>query len=176
MKHLLLSLAVCATALATFGQIARPCGTDEERQRLIREVPGYLEYEATLRSELQELMRNNASQRDGMTVYTIPIVFHVLHLRGQENISNEQILDAVRILNEDYRKLNPDTAGVWSQFWPRIGDAYMEFRLPTRDPVGNCTNGIDRIMSVETLRGQAESKLKPWPSARFRISSRESSG
>ncbi|MEO8588682.1 MAG: M43 family zinc metalloprotease [Flavobacteriales bacterium] len=167
MKHLLLSLAACSLAYATFGQVARPCGTDEERQRLIREEPGYLEYEARVRSEIADLMRNNASQRDGMTVYTIPIVFHVLHLRGQENISNEQILDAVSILNEDYRKLNADTAGVWPYFWPRIGDAYMEFRLPTIDPVGNCTNGIDRIMSVETLRGQAKSKINPWPREKY---------
>ncbi|HMC98353.1 MAG TPA: hypothetical protein VKG92_11895, partial [Flavobacteriales bacterium] len=108
MKKILLALAACSISIASIAQTPRPCGTDEERQRLIREVPGYLEYEAALRGELQELMRNNRSERGGMTVYTIPIVFHVLHLRGTENISNEQIQDAVRILNEDYRRLNAD--------------------------------------------------------------------
>jgi len=164
MKHTLLALAACSISFATFAQqAAQPCGTAQERQRLIAEEPGYLEYEATVEAEIRELMRNNATQRDGLTVYTIPIVFHVLHLRDTENITNEQILDAMRILNEDFRKLNADTAGVWPYFQSRIGDAAMEFRLPTLDPVGNCTNGIDRIMTVETLRGQAESKLKPWP-------------
>ncbi len=168
MKHLLLALATCSISYASLAQqVPLPCGTDAERQRLIREEPGYLQYETSLREELREIMRNNATQRGGMTVYTIPIVFHVLHLRGVENISNEQILDAVRILNEDFRKLNADTAGVWPFFQPRIGDAYMEFRLPTKDPVGNCTNGIERIMSVETMRGTAASKLKPWPRDKY---------
>jgi hypothetical protein len=34
-------------------------------------------------------------------VYKIPIVFHVLHNNGVENISDEQIYDALAILNRD---------------------------------------------------------------------------
>ncbi len=36
-------------------------------------------------------------------IYKIPIVFHILHNGGVENISNEQVFDAVNILNRDYR-------------------------------------------------------------------------
>lgn len=163
MKHRLLTLATCSITLASFGQAPNWCATDVERQRLLREEPGYAKYEIAVDGDMEALMRNHLHDRDEMPVITIPIVFHVLHLRGTENISNEQILDAVRILNEDFRKLNADTAGVWPEFQPRIGDARMEFKLPTIDPIGNCTNGIDRIMTVETLRGMRESKLKPWP-------------
>lgn len=167
MKHLLLTLAAGSISLASFGQSPNWCGTDAERQRLLREEPGYAKYEIAVDGDLEAIMRNNMHLRDDMPVYTVPIVFHVLHLRGVENISDAQILDAVEILNEDWRKMNADTAGVWPIFQSRIADMRMEFRLPTIDPVGNCTNGIDRIMTVETLRGAAMSKLKPWPRDKY---------
>ena len=44
--------------------------------------------------------------------YIIPVVVHVLHQGGPENISDAQILDAMRILNEDYNKQNADTIDV----------------------------------------------------------------
>ncbi len=40
-------------------------------------------------------------------VYKIPIVFHVLHNNGVENISDEQIYDALAILNRDFRSAIP---------------------------------------------------------------------
>ena len=50
------------------------------------------------------------------TVFRIPVVFHVLHNQGIENISDEQIINAVAILNRDYRKQNADTATVHPDF------------------------------------------------------------
>ena len=39
----------------------------------------------------------------------IPVIFHVIHEGGAENISKAQILDQLRILNEDLNRKNPDT-------------------------------------------------------------------
>ena len=77
-------------------------------------------------------------------VYVIPVVFHVLHQGGSENISNAQIEDAIRILNVDFRKLNEDTADIVPEFKQLAADIQVEFRLATIDPEGNCTNGIVR--------------------------------
>ena len=44
----------------------------------------------------------NASKIAAVTNYTIPVVFHVLHLNGNENISDAQVEDAVNNLNIDY--------------------------------------------------------------------------
>ena len=41
-------------------------------------------------------------------LYTIPVVFHILHLGGSENISNEQVYDGIKHMNEDFRKRNED--------------------------------------------------------------------
>ena len=61
-----------------------------------------------------EKAKNNAIPKG--VVYKIPIVFHVLHNNGLENISDEQIYDALAILNRDFRKQNADTATVQSDF------------------------------------------------------------
>lgn len=81
------------------------------------------------------------------TVYTIPVVFHVLHNGGSENISREQILDALAILNRDYRKLNLDANNVAPEFQGLPADIEVEFKLATKAPDGTCFNGVTRTQS-----------------------------
>ena len=82
--------------------------------------------------------------------YVIPIVFHVLHNNGPENVSDEQIKEQVRRLNLDFSASNEDTIDVVSAFKSIIGNANIEFRLAKIDPQGNATNGIVRY---ETEQG-----------------------
>lgn len=90
----------------------------------------------------QNVTENNEySNRDQL--HTIPVVFHVVHL-GEEigtgtNISDEQILDGLRVLNEDFRKIantNGDGNGV---------DVEIEFCLAQRDTNDAPTTGINRV-------------------------------
>lgn len=87
------------------------------------------------------------------TVYTIPVVFHVLHNNGTENISDEQILDALDILNRDYRLLNSDAANCVADFISLQQDAEIEFVLATKAPNGTCFTGITRTVSTMTYDG-----------------------
>ena len=50
-------------------------------------------------SQLRIIEDSMKLQAPSRVVYTIPLVFHVLHNGGSENISREQIEDAVAILN-----------------------------------------------------------------------------
>ncbi len=167
MKRSILGLFSITTAFVLSAQTPEWCGTEEVRRRLIAEDPTYLDREAALEEEIRQLLTNSAEQRDDETVYVIPIVFHIIHLGGAENITNEQVLDQVDILNRDFRKLNPDISQVVPAFQGVAGDARIEFRLPTLDPYGNCTNGIDRIRSIETMVGNDGSKLNPWPRDKY---------
>lgn len=143
------------------------CATDIMRARAIAENPDFLEEEAQLMAEIDELLHGSLEQRGGNQVYVIPVVFHVLHLGGQENITNAQILNAMDILNRDYAKLNPDTISVHPSMRDRIANMRIEFKLASRDPQGGCTNGIVRYRSAETLRGESTSKIDPWPRSRY---------
>jgi PKD repeat protein len=105
--------------------------------------------------------------------YTIPIVFHILHAGGPENISNEQIENCVEIMNRDFQLLNADANNVNPVFEGIVADAQIEFKLAKRDPSGNCTNGITRTFTQETFNGSANrvtivaNEHGNWPGNRY---------
>lgn len=87
------------------------------------------------------------------TIYTIPVVFHILHNGGPENISKEQILSAMSILNRDYAMLNSDTASIQSVFQPIKSKVDIKFVLATKAPNGTCFPGWTRTQSSMTSNG-----------------------
>ncbi len=103
-----------------------------------------------------ELIRKQESKNNDApkgTIYKIPVVFHVLHNGGNENISDDQIQDAMDILNRDYRKLNADANSVNSDFTGMPADVEIEFVLATKAPNGTCFKGITRTASAMSFQG-----------------------
>jgi PKD repeat protein len=74
-----------------------------------------------------------------------------VHLYGEENISKEQIEDQLRILNEDFQRLNADTTNTRPMFKGRAADCEVEFKLARIAPDGSCTEGITRHYSELTV-------------------------
>ena len=117
-----------------------PCGTYERMDEL-ENLPVYKQNILTsqqIKDQEGEIIAPKG------TVYTIPIVFHVLHDGGESNISYEQIVDGLRILNEDYRMLNPDVNDVAPVFAGMQADAEIQFVLATKAPNGECFRGVTR--------------------------------
>ncbi len=97
-----------------------------------------------------ELIREQEAQNNTTTkapVWYVPIVFHVLHDGGVENISDEQILNGLEILNRDYRLQNTDAANVHPDFQGMPADVEIEFVLATKAPNGACFSGITRTQN-----------------------------
>ena len=143
------------------------CGTTQAHQRLYEQHPELKQAEADYNAILDEQIKAKQGNRSAEQVYIIPIVFHIIHTNGPENISDAQIIDQVAILNRDFRKLNADTAAIVAPFKELAADTKIEFRLAQVDPNGNCTNGIDRIYSHKTNKANDESKLNPWPRSKY---------
>src|SRR5688572_10697403 len=100
--------------------------------------------------------------------FTIPVVFHILHQGGSENISDDQVTDAVNILTRDFSKMNADTNDVVGAFKNKIGNPEITFVLATKDPSGNCTNGIVRHWDPKTDWSNSFNNYKySWPSSRY---------
>ena len=57
-------------------------------------------------SEIQKQLKHNSLFRNSShgIIYQIPVVVHVIHNGGNENISDAQIQSQIDVLNEDYRK------------------------------------------------------------------------
>ena len=171
-KIFLLFITLFAYQYAT-AQGLKMCGTDEAEREFFNQHPDlYKKY--LLREEAKKLVdeteaqRGYASQRTAaQQIYIIPVVFHVLHQFGTENISDAQIYDVIRVINEDYSKSNSDYANTVAQFQSIAGNVGIEFRLAQLDPNGNCTNGIDRIYSHLTNNGGDNAKLNPWPADEY---------
>jgi len=103
------------------------------------------------RKQQQNEARRNLNQRPAAyATYIIPIVFHVLHIGGPENISDAQVKDGLRILNRDFAKQNPDTTEIIAVFKNLADSAKIQFALATKDPLGNCTNGIVHHYDTDT--------------------------
>lgn len=127
------------------------CGTTEVMNQWMKANPEKAKQFLALQDEAKRHDENGFSAKmTASTIYTIPVVFHVLHLNGSENISDAQIQDAVNILNRDFRKLNSDTVTIVNEFKNLAADVGFEFRLATKDENGNCTNGITRHYDSRT--------------------------
>lgn len=113
-------------------------------------------------------LENNRPSGTEATVYTIPVVFHVIYDSEEDNITLAQIQDAIRVLNRDYRRLNADTANTRAIFKGVAADAEIEFRLAKVDPNGNCTDGVTRTQSSLTVEAHNNVKqLSHWPNNKY---------
>ncbi len=172
-----ITIAVTALLLSVNISVAQEsyihCGTNEAMKKIFDEHPEmyqqFLQDEIRLAAEDKAAAANNYKDQEKVaaTIYTIPIVFHVIEQGGTENISDAQIYDEVRILNNDYRKLNSDTTAIVPSFRTIAADIQIQFRLAQKDPNGNCTNGIDRVYSSLTNNADDNSKLNDWPRNKY---------
>ncbi|MCB0757436.1 MAG: PKD domain-containing protein [Flavobacteriales bacterium] len=145
------------------------CGANEldRMGTLITGHPERLQEIAQVEAQLEHFTQTweLEAREDG---YVIPVVFHIIHNNGSENISNEQVHDAVRVMNEDFNKMTPDWTQVQPEFLSLVADMGITFKLAQLDPDGNCTNGITRTVSTLTNSGDQNMKnLINWPRNRY---------
>ena len=148
------------------------CHTYEMQEKLFKERPELKLEAEKLQREFDLRMKgvpNGSFNRKSGDPYIIPVVFHIIHDNGSENISNEQVMDAVREMTLDFNAENLDLPLVNQAFADIVGNVGIEFRLARLDPQGNCTNGIVRTLSSTTYSGGENLKtVSPiWDRSRY---------
>ena len=120
------------------------CGTMSHFQHRVSADPTchtrMQETEARIQQWLQQQGKSNRAE----STITIPVVVHVVWHEAVENISDQQILSQIQILNEDFQLLNEDSLEESHPFWNASSNTGIEFCLASQDPDGNPTNGITR--------------------------------
>jgi PKD repeat protein len=152
-RHLFLgSLMLCASLLWPCTAAAQQaCGQADVMELWFKKHPELkAAFEEAQLKRAAQLRPGAALQLLSAPAYTIPVVFHILHLGGPENISDAQVIDQVAILNRDYQKQNADTALIVPTFTNNIANVGFSFKLATIDPNGNCTDGIVRHYTHRT--------------------------
>jgi PKD repeat protein len=171
MKKVYLIGTLLASAFLSIGTVsAQTCISETMFQEAAAKNPALLQSRAAMEAATQQYIATHSANRTAAdtTVRIIPVVFHILHEGGSENISKAQILDQIRILNLDFRGKNADTTLLPVAFRPLKADSRIEFRLAQKDPNGNCTDGIVRKFTHLTNNARDNVKsLSRWPTEKY---------
>jgi hypothetical protein len=163
-KILFASLILLATFANVSAQNFTPCVTDEYHRRLLAVHPALAAAEEQANRQAREQLASVTNKK--APVRYIPVVFHVIHENGVENIAQSQIMDALRVINEDYRKKAGTNGG--SSTDALAADMEIEFRLAQYDPSGNKHDGIIRIENSMTNEARDNVKaLSYWDATRY---------
>src|ERR1043166_3094990 len=108
-KTLIFTALLAATAFAPSARAQdNKCSTHQHLEQLLNSDPLLQQEWDQFQSKVQQITDNNSGLKQQPSVQSvprvIPVVFHVIHEGGAENISRAQILDQIRILNLDYSK------------------------------------------------------------------------
>lgn len=150
------------------------CYTYEMMQHQEQLSPGYL-------NSVQETFyrAKQSFSQDRSTVYTIPVVVHIVYNGAAENLDDSVVFNQIAVLNETFRRTNPDTVNMRSVFEPIVGDTYIEFKLAQIDPNGQPTNGITRTSTTqnsffgvggfpaEGVKSSSDGGIDPWDQNRY---------
>lgn len=144
---------------------------DLKAQQVPCAFDNYQRLHKTTIAEVEKIIREGViksksyKQLTSSSVKIIPVVVHVIHNGGTENITDAQIQSQIDVLNEDFRKIvgtNGDGNGV---------DTEIEFCLAKKTPEGKCTNGIVRIQSAlsnhQTYQRSLLKQLSYWDNTRY---------
>ncbi|MFN0016178.1 MAG: FG-GAP-like repeat-containing protein [Saprospiraceae bacterium] len=145
----LFTLLMCASTEAPLlGQ--RVCGSMEVYERQLQQSLRFRRNQTELEGYSQRFSDDFRKSRGFQTIYTIPVVVHVVWNTAQQNISDDQIFSQLEVLNEDFRKLNSDLSGTPATFAGSAADCEIQFCLARTTPAGTATNGIVRRQTIVT--------------------------
>jgi len=170
MKNRLLPLIFAF--LATTSLTAQVCGTyDGSYEEQEQKYPAFYQGLETLNAELEADHKSALSKMKHLKVEggkkIIPVVVHVIHNLGGENLSDAAIQGAIDALNKNINGQsdkflnqssgNPLTPDIFASV---RGVANVEFRLAKIDPSGNPTTGILRVQSELTNKPENRNAIK----------------
>ncbi|MCX6273783.1 MAG: M43 family zinc metalloprotease [Bacteroidetes bacterium] len=131
-----MSLSFLGTA-----QNVRRCSSAEYAKALELSDPAYLQRRIESESESAQWIaaHTGESQR---SIVTIPVVFHMLYHDTSQYLDDTVIQSQLDVINEDYRRTNPDSGQTPLAFRAVAADCEIEFCFAKRTPSGQLTTGI----------------------------------
>ena len=130
------------------------------------------------RLKAEEQTRNSINSGQAMRVtaklITIPVVVHVVHRTGDENITKAQVKSQIDVLNRDFRAKNADKSKVPAVWKSLVIDPRIQFALATRDPRGKPTDGITRTATTvaefapdNAIKSKRRGGVDAWPANKY---------
>jgi gliding motility-associated-like protein len=145
MRQLLLSIFLFLVFTQSLLAQAQTCGTDFLLTKKKAENPTFKQHhKANDDAAYQFFSQNiNANTANHPAVITLPVVVHIIHENGLENISDAQVLTGIQQLNEAFANQAYYDQGTGS-------NTMIQFCLARRTPENEITNGITRNVDALT--------------------------
>ncbi len=158
-----LTALVSNLALAQAPDTPYPCAASEMQRNLFEKMPLQLRLQEQIEEQIHQhqLRHSNKPELRSSMPIVLPVVVHIIHQNGPENISDTRVQQAIQNLNDafaqrgHYAKLGKGTS------------IPVQFCLAQRTPDNKTTNGISRTqsplttMTMET-QDQALKNLVRW--------------
>ncbi len=141
------------------GQLSaqRTCNSFEYQHQEMKNNPGLTNKVRDIENFIQRKINSPSTLLAGKphagAVIKIPVVVHILYNQSSENISDELVFSQIKALNENFRRLNTDTANTPAWFKSVAADCGIEFQLAVSDPMRRPTTGIVRKYTPVTKWG-----------------------
>ncbi|WP_317897380.1 M43 family zinc metalloprotease [Aurantibacillus circumpalustris] len=153
MKKQLTKISTLALTLLSFVAFSQekvqPCNTYEAmEQHFANDPQARKNYEAA-QEELRMQLENPVSKSTAAFEYTIPVVFHVIYDCNGVTITDAALQQVLQDVNNDFARKSPDTNLVDQPFRSSYINSDIKFMFATKDPNGNCINGIVRHYDPE---------------------------
>jgi hypothetical protein len=140
MRTAFITALIVFSAAHSVAQIQEPCAAHVILREQIKENPALRQVIDAYERRLSSMKVDADAQSE--TVYTIPVVFHIVYHRADQNVSDAQIAEQIAVLNRDFAGGNPNTMGLFS---PTLRtDVKVQFALARTAPDGSTTSGIER--------------------------------
>jgi Pregnancy-associated plasma protein-A len=123
----------------------RQCASMQEYERMLEEHPTFRTNQRRAEDYTARAVASGEAMRVASRVVTIPTVVHVVWKKPQENIDKAQIKSQIDAINLDYAATNADVSNVPAAWQGLVGNPKVKFKLATKDPDGQRTDGIVRV-------------------------------
>ncbi|WP_165903736.1 M43 family zinc metalloprotease [Hymenobacter gummosus] len=124
-------------------QPGRQCASMDVLAQQLAADPAMSQRLANIEAQTRSFAANPTANRTNAVV-TIPVVVHVVYNTSAQNVPQSQIDAQIRVLNEDFAKLNADASQTPAIYAGLAANTNIQFVLAKQDPSGNPTTGVVR--------------------------------
>jgi gliding motility-associated-like protein len=147
-SFLLLCFILCLLHVTAQTRPSFSCGQHDYTEKLLQGDPNLRLAKLKIEKAITSFLTSKKKIVTGTSPtpaspIVLPVVVHIIHNNGPENISDQQVLTAIQHLNEAYANIG--------YYDPSDGvNTNIQFCMAQRDPNNNPTNGITRDVSPYT--------------------------
>ncbi|MGB5984119.1 MAG: zinc metalloprotease [Desulfobacterales bacterium] len=143
------------------GKLTRSCASMQAHMGLLDRYPQFRNNQSRLHQLTNTYILSGAARRAARAApKRIQVVVHVVFNTDNENISDDQIMSQMDVLNADFSIKNGDLSNIPEPFKDLLGNPNLKFSLADTDPMGNPTHGITRQQTTRNSFSHDQDPVK----------------